>query len=374
MKILQLIDQYKTGGAEKVYDLFSKFCILNGYIIDRYVIYGKPAVNEKYLLNNTHSSLIFKSLDQIVCIKKIRYFIKKNQITNIVSFLDRSNMVVIFACLFLRKKPNISVTIHNPPTIQYMKINKYIRTVLFVLLYWAYNRKWVKVIAVSRVVKYSLIKIGVKNVNIIYNPFEFNKTIKKSSEIKFHNRYLISIGRLEYQKAHWKLLKSFSYFKEKYADKYLYLYIAGTGKLDEYLKKLCIELNIDDSVLFLGYVNNINEYIKNSLCMISSSLYEGFPISLLECISEKKPFIGSEESVPEEIKDILVEKKIINTYKSDKIDVDFNYLNIYNDEKELASLIYNIANDNYYSSNIANICYNWLNENCSLNNFFGYLL
>ena len=107
MKILQLIDQYKTGGAEKVYDLFSQYCLSKGYTTNRIIMYGELSVHssEEYLMLCEHTSILQKLFDHFACIKILNYIIKERSVDHIVSFLDRSNLVVIFALLFDKKRP-----------------------------------------------------------------------------------------------------------------------------------------------------------------------------------------------------------------------------------------------------------------------------
>jgi glycosyltransferase involved in cell wall biosynthesis len=377
MNILQIIDLYQTGGAEKVYDLFGKYCILNGHTINQSVLYGnKKRYNKdtmEYIIQNEHTSLLQKLVGQCISIILMHHIMKKRSIDHIVSFLDRSNLVVIFACLLNKKRPRITVTIHNPPTVQYLKLNKYIRSFFFFVLTWAYNREWVKVIAVSQAVKDSLTSIGVKEIYVAHNPVE----IKKDYPITTNNNsdtFILAIGRLDIQKAHWKLIKAFYFYKKIYKDNKIKLYIAGIGKLETDLKELCVKLGIDNLVVFLGYKNNIIEYINKSVCIVFSSFYEGFPISLIECMSLKKPFIGSESSIPIEIRDMLIKKNILNTYQTKNLDIDFNFNNINDDEKELAFLIHKIQTDIIFYNTISDVCYEWFCNNCSISNFDSYFI
>jgi glycosyltransferase involved in cell wall biosynthesis len=211
MRILQLIDLYKTGGAEKVYDMFSQYCYTRNISVERLVLYGEKAENDEkqYIISKEHTSLLRKLIDQYRCICSVHKLIRRKEISRLVGFLDRSNLVFVFAFLFDSKRPEITATVHNPPTIQYLKINTFIRRIFLESLSWAYNRKWVKVIAVSEDVKDSLSSIGVRNVQVIHNPVSFRQDAFELPLAPIEE-YLIAIGRLEYQKGYWKLLKAFA--------------------------------------------------------------------------------------------------------------------------------------------------------------------
>jgi glycosyltransferase involved in cell wall biosynthesis len=416
MKILLLIDKYgKGGGTEKVFDLYTQYCISHNYKVCRMTMYNSGTASDtEYLIENQHTSLFRKGIDQLNSIFSLRRIIKDKNIDCIVSFLDRSNLAAIWACLFIQRQIKITVTVHSRSTIQYLKLNKYLRCLFFFFLAWSYNRKKLKVIAVSQDVKDSLLSIGVKTVCIVYNPFElerikhfdFNKSraplktsVFRDEPLKNacfaahrarnrkgtseNNRFLevpdnqdifiVAVGRLEHEKAYWKLIKSFHYYKKTYQDDLLKLYILGTGSFENELKDMCNN-ELVGSVSFLGYQENVIRYISKAQCMVFSSFYEGFPITLLECMSVRRPFIGSDNSIPYEIRSVLSANNIINTYHNDNFEINFDINKINNDEKELAYLIHKIQTDAVFSNTISSIGHDWFCQNCSINNFDAYLV
>lgn len=66
------------------------------------------------------------------------------------------------------------------------------------------------------------------------------------------------------------------------------LQIAGTGSEEslQYLKQLCKENGVEDSVDFLGFRTNIEELYKQSEIFVLSSRYEGFGLVLIEAMSQ----------------------------------------------------------------------------------------
>ncbi|MFW8628354.1 glycosyltransferase [Deinococcus sp. ME38] len=63
------------------------------------------------------------------------------------------------------------------------------------------------------------------------------------------------------------------------------LYLAGDGVLENELKQLAINLNIQDRVIFLGHRSDIPDLMRNSLAVILASSQEGLPRSLLEAMA-----------------------------------------------------------------------------------------
>ena len=80
------------------------------------------------------------------------------------------------------------------------------------------------------------------------------------------------------------------------------LTVLGKGKLKNRLENFCGNNKLKTNIKFLGYKKNIFPYLKNSDCLILSSLYEGLPNVILEAISMKKLVISSDcPSGPSEI-------------------------------------------------------------------------
>ena len=103
---------------------------------------------------------------------------------------------------------------------------------------------------------------------------------------------LFSIGRLTKQKNFSLLLMAFKKIVSNEKD--LNLIILGEGEEYQKLTKFTKELNIDKSVYFLGYKNNIYKYLKNAECFILTSLWEDPGFVLLESAFLNIPIISSD--------------------------------------------------------------------------------
>lgn len=73
------------------------------------------------------------------------------------------------------------------------------------------------------------------------------------------------------------------------------LTIIGSGGDEDYLKKLCIELNINNHVLFLGKKtgNELAQQIKNSAALVMFSRFENQPVVILEALACGTPVIST---------------------------------------------------------------------------------
>ena len=166
------------------------------------------------------------------------------------------------------------------------------------------------VIAVSNLVKNDLIssfRIKDDKIKVIYNPYDLEKIRKLASEeieIEYQEIFkfptIITVGRLSKQKGQWHLIRAFKKVKEVLSD--VKLVILGQGELEDYLKKLAIDLGLEKDVHFLGFQKNPFKYINRSTIYVFPSLYEGFPNALCEAMACGIPVISADcKSGPREI-------------------------------------------------------------------------
>ena len=107
------------------------------------------------------------------------------------------------------------------------------------------------------------------------------------------------------QKNYSFLIKNFKKLTSKYKD--IKLLIIGSGEEKNYLKNLIKELDILEKVKLIDQELNIYKYLKNSDYYISTSIWEGsslamidaaymgIPILCSDCPSGRKEFIGENE-------------------------------------------------------------------------------
>ena len=105
-----------------------------------------------------------------------------------------------------------------------------------------------------------------------------NSKIKEDLDSNF--KYILSIGRLTHQKNFNLLIEGFKEIKKKYNE--YKLIILGEGEKRQELEKLVKELNLEKDVLFLGFKNNIFNYLQMSDCLISTALWEDPGFTLIE--------------------------------------------------------------------------------------------
>lgn len=143
-----------------------------------------------------------------------------------------------------------------------------------------------KVIVVSERARINLIEnfgVPANKTVTVYN-FIDDKGIKEQcediSDDKQSENTVVCMGRLTKAKGQWHLLRAFSDVVKNIPD--AKLIILGDGELRDPLESLAKNLGIYQNVEFVGFTSKPFEYIRKSTVFVSSSLWEGLPMALIE--------------------------------------------------------------------------------------------
>lgn len=210
----------------------------------------------------------------IIGINPLAYkrFCEKNKIDISLSLLTKPNFISI-ASKILGNKTKTIVSEHTNTLIWYSKA---VQKVISFLYPKANN-----VICVSKKIEYNLNTfLGIKNTNVIYNPYEIGKILENDENTK-EDIDFISMGTLYDVKNHELLIRAFANIKDKTKN----LYILGDGKLRSKLENLVSELEISKRVFFLGFQSNPFKYLKKAKVFVLSSNNEGLPNAIIEALA-----------------------------------------------------------------------------------------
>ena len=79
------------------------------------------------------------------------------------------------------------------------------------------------------------------------------------------------------------------------------LHIGGDGPESKNLKRLCKELGLAEQVKFVGWIKDIETFLKSVEVFVLPSLDEAFGIAVLEAMAMGKPIISTKSQGPREI-------------------------------------------------------------------------
>lgn len=281
MKICFVISNLRGGGAERV------ISVLSSHFADFYdtsLVYfeqEKPfyELNPKINLISlkTPKNRILKILYKIFKIRKIS---TKHDI--IISFMDTTNILVLFSCAFLGKK--IFISEHSSYDAIGFKLG------LLRRIFYPFSNG-LSVLSKQDFEYFTF----VKNKAIIYNPFAFYKEFSEQENFNKEN-LIIFVGRLEDIKGCDIFLNAL-----KIADlKDFRVEILGDGSQKNELESLAKNLNIN--VKFLGSIKEIQNFYKRAKIIVSSSKSEGLSNVLIEsifykCLRVATPTNGAKELI-----------------------------------------------------------------------------
>lgn len=143
--------------------------------------------------------------------------------------------------------------------------------------------------------KYPFCRNKVKTIYTYFNCEDIRTKATEKCDYKFDKKKInfLAVGRFNKQKSYDRLIEAFSRVCENHDN--VLLHFVGKFDTDEGNEILSMikEKGLSDKVILHGIQKNPYPYIKNCSCLISSSLYEGFPRVINEAICLDKLCIGT---------------------------------------------------------------------------------
>ncbi|BAZ45456.1 group 1 glycosyl transferase [Chondrocystis sp. NIES-4102] len=314
MKITLVISALGCGGAERVLVLMAKGLIDRGHHLSVITLgnketdfYQLPLGCSRLALGvmGQSSGLIDALKNNINRISILRKAVQSTDPDVVISFLQITNITTILA--LLGTKYPLIVTEHNN-----IKVFSY-------GLLWDSLRRLTypaatKVVSVSKGVDLSFDLLPESKRAVIYNPIvvEDNGYLDPlPPEVDSEKHWLVSMGRLTYQKGFDSLLQAFSKVAHKYPN--WQLLILGKGELEQELKQMRDDLGLSSNqVIFTGSLKNPFAVLKKAKFFAMASRNEGFPMAHGEALACGLPVIatdcpsGPNEMIRHELDGLLV--------------------------------------------------------------------
>jgi glycosyltransferase involved in cell wall biosynthesis len=294
MKILQVINNLATGGAEKLLLESLPFYVERGINIDVLVLNGSsyPFLEALNNLNccNVYS-LGLHSVYNPIHIFKIIPYLKKYDIVHVHLFPGQ--YWVVLAKLISLVKVKLVFTEH-------CTTNRRLENWLFKILDRQIYRGYQKIVCITPEINdilkehtnlsdsvFSLIENGVNLKGIR----EAKQTIKNeiNEKIDQSDILLIQVAGFRPQKDHFTLIEALNFLPKN-----IKLILVGDGVLRKACEDLTIKLHLSDRVIFLGLRMDVPQLLKTADIIVLSSKYEGLSLSCIEGMASGRPFIASD--------------------------------------------------------------------------------
>jgi len=278
-----MVPTLNKGGAERVAaNLSLEFAhYYNVYVIvhdgrDITYPYAGELIDLKLPPTNTFLCKIRTLLRRVFVVRSIK---KKYKIDYTISHLPPSNYVNIFS----RNGDKVYTYVHS-------MIKKSKKTWLREAFTGFFSDK---VICVSECVRQNMIRnfsISERKAVTVYN-FCTQEVCKKSIKID-DGLVIANMGRLSEPKGQWHLIRSMSMVIKECSN--IKLVLIGDGDLREALLSLVNQLGLEHHIEFTGFLNNPFERLAEADFYVSSSLWEGLPMALVEAAMCGLPIISTD--------------------------------------------------------------------------------
>lgn len=300
IKILYVIYSICIGGGET-----QLLKILENIDYDRYELFLACSKGEFYdlvknLKNVRFYNIDFKSKFSFKAILELKDIIEENSIDIVHSHLLRSTLNSRFAKLFSNLPVILITNLHN----SLIRANvgwfqKYSNLIIDSIT----GRLDDMAITVSNSLKDDLVKYERYNdnkVTTIYNGValddytESEPLLRKELNLTGKDILVGYVGRLHEQKGLQYFLESIPLILKKCAEYAITFVIVGDGPLKDYLVGLSREYGIENCIRFTGFRDDIPDILNSFDIMVSPSIYEGLPVTLIEASAGQKPIVTTD--------------------------------------------------------------------------------
>ncbi|WP_456314084.1 glycosyltransferase [Pseudomonas shirazensis] len=292
MKILQIINNLETGGAEKLLVEIIPLFVKKNVKMDLLMINQIDSPFLKQLTDKNCCeiySLGFKSLYNPLNIFKIAKYFKSYDIIHVHLF--PAQYWVVLAKIITFSKVKLIFTEHSTS-------NKRIQNRAFIFFERTIYHHYSKVICITQEVKnvleshiglsdkYVVIENGVNLENIhLANPLTKSEIHPYIDE---NDKLLIQVSAFRKEKDQITLIKALQYLSEN-----VKLILVGDGLLRHQNETMVKKMKLEHRVFFLGTRMNVPQLLKTADISILSSHWEGFGLVAVEGMAAGKPVIAS---------------------------------------------------------------------------------
>ncbi|MGF1568335.1 MAG: glycosyltransferase [Nodosilinea sp.] len=309
------------GGAEKVMLSLAHGFTDAGMTVDLVLVKAEgPYLSQISAQINT---INLNKSRLILSLFPLANYLKKVNPSVLISALEDTNLVSLWAKKIAGTATQTIVTVHNNLTCEARNSEKFKRKLIPYLVsffyYWADN-----IVGVSSGVAKDLMKLGLPENKIcyIYNPI-VNSDLRKKLQEPLEHPWLslneppviLSVGRLTKQKDFTTLIQAFSLVRKQKTTR---LIILGEGEEKPLLESLVEELGLTKDVAFLGFVSNPYVFMAKASVLVLSSAWEGFGNVLVESMASGTPVVSTNcDSGPAEILDDGKYGKLVSVGKAE---------------------------------------------------------
>ena len=290
MRVLYILNDFSIGGAEKgllhliEQDFFDKADLTivslfkgNGMLLKE--------LNSKKITGGIHSIMPQNKMTipkLLAAFFKLAKFIKKTSPGMVICSLEQANILGRIAAKMRGKCIVVSFE-HS---------TFYSKSYYYPLLKWTFPLVDAVLYDSART-RDSMQPYYKKNVPWLYAPLVSVDITNQTHNYKARNTFtILSVGRLAKVKNLGESIRAIKLLADRgYNIKFN---IVGCGDIERELRGLAQELNVEDKILFLGYMANWSHLCGQADIFLHTSLYEGLCISVIEAMATGIPVVATD--------------------------------------------------------------------------------
>lgn len=292
-----IVHSLNSGGAERTASNLS-LLLSNHYNVHLILFDGSnisyPYKGTLHNLNIPSASSPLKKTNNLIKRARMTKELKRKLGINYsISLMDGANIVNVLSSVGDRIITSVRIQMsksrnasHGLTGLINRRIMKYI------------GRKSYKIVALSKGVEEDLnlvYRIPHNKLETIYNPCDYEALLKNADKNNIQldsGNAIVTMGRMTDQKGQWHLIRAITEIKKTVPN--IKLYVLGIGPLENELKNLTRELNLEDCVFFLGFIKAPHACFKYCDAFVFPSEFEGLGNVLLEAMAFGLPCISSD--------------------------------------------------------------------------------
>lgn len=241
-----------------------------------------------------------------------RFILSNNSRPLMVWGKEYTLVSLILKMIFFRRNKIIGVNVNNIK--HHLDRSTKISFVIKIFLYMLFTRYVDYWIAQSEGIQDEMVseyKVSPKRVTVCYPAVE----LYKGGAVEPKEDEIVFVGRLTDQK---NPLLALGYAIEFLRNHPSYIFrVLGDGDLMKEMKSIAKDSDLSDRIVFEGFVQNPNDFLKHAKVMILTSRYEGFGMVMIEAIASGVAVVsidcpsGPSEIIQDDINGYLVKDRNI---------------------------------------------------------------
>ena len=324
-KISYLFPNFFFIGAQRAAAASIRLLVERGYDVNVLVVDSRGSMREELPVGITviefKNSTLFSKIPLLRIFSwpfELHRILSIEKPTVLISICPQTNFTLVLFRIIFGNNPIFIAEEHQHLSNAILNDPKDFKFLWKYLYYFSLNNYW-RLDLIRCVSKASALdfiqnwKVPAELICTIYPAFDFDRIrLRSKGFLKVEKVPVIcSVGRLTSQKDFSLLIQSFSHVIKFLPAK---LVIAGTGPEEENLNRLINHLNLNDHVKLLGFVDYAESVISSSDLFVLTSIWEGFPATLVEAMVLGTPVVSVNcESGPSELIENGVNGFLVNT-------------------------------------------------------------